>query len=56
MKYIIRVWIVKDRKPKVEYIEESDLAEAQAYADYIAEDAKAHGYEYDVTIYEITSY
>ncbi len=56
MNFIIRVWIVKDRKPTVEYIEEPDLDEAQAYADYIASDAKIHGWEYDVTIYEITSY
>lgn len=60
MNYIIKFWYqpksASYTPSKTEYFEAMELEDAKRIADKWAEQAKAFGLEYDVTIYEITNY
>ena len=56
MDYIVRVWMSGFGNESVNYFEIADKEEAVAYAEKRARQARESGYEFDVTIYEVTNY
>ena len=56
MDYIVRVYLEGFGNKSVNYFEIGDKDEAVAYANKRAEWARQGGYEFDITIYEITNY
>lgn len=56
MNYIVRVYLEGFGIKSTNYFEINDKEEAVAYADKRAKQAREDGYEFDISIYEITNY
>lgn len=57
MNYIVKVWLMDEQgKCTTNYYEIDELTKAILYAEERAKLAKEAGYEFDVLIYEKTSY
>lgn len=57
MNYIVKVWLMNEQgKCTTNYYEIDELTKAILYAEERAKLAKDAGYDFDVLIYEVTSY